>query len=91
MSTAVSVESLAVVVIVTAFALRAVFQLFPAASRRGMARLRAALGMASADAAPAAVAACNSGCGSCNSCGSSPAPRQATEAPIAFQPKSRPR
>ena len=86
MSTAINAESLAVAVIVLAFVLRALFQLFPAASRRGVARLRAAIGL-EAGASAAAAADCDSGCGSCNGCGSVRTPARTVEAPIEFQPK----
>ncbi|MGQ3057929.1 MAG: hypothetical protein ACT6T0_12140 [Nevskia sp.] len=82
----ITAESLAVGVIVLAFALRALFQLFPGVSRRGLSRLRAVFGLAPP---PAATTDCNSGCGSCNNCGSSaPTRRTADEVPISFQPKA---
>ncbi|MBA4285795.1 MAG: hypothetical protein C0434_09725 [Xanthomonadaceae bacterium] len=81
-------ESLAVAVIVLAFALRAAFQLFPAASRRGLARLRAVLGLKPA-AQAASTAACGSGCGSCNHCGGAPSAPPSSESPIQFQPRAR--
>lgn len=80
-------ESLAVAVIVLAFALRAAFQLLPTTSRRLLAGLRAVLGL---KARPAAEidSGCGSGCGTCNSCGSAAIPGKtpsAAEAPIEFQ------
>ncbi len=82
----ITAESLAVGLIVLAFALRALFQLFPGVSRRGLTRLRAALGLAPP---PAVATNCNSGCSSCNSCGSSaPTRRAADEIPISFRPKA---
>jgi len=77
-------ESLAVAVIVLAFALRAVFQLFPAASRRGFAKLLAMAGF-SASVAPTVASHCNTGCGSCNNCGTGSASVRQTEAPIEFR------
>ena len=83
-------ESLAVAVIVLAFALRAVHQLFPAVSRNAMTRLRAAIGLETVPT-PTAGGDCNSGCGSCNNCGtgSSTAKERPAEAPIRFQPPSK--
>ena len=81
-----NLESAAVAVIVLAFALRAVYQLFPAASRNAMARLRAAIGLETVPT-PTAGGDCNSGCGSCNNCGT--ATSSAAEAPIRFQPPSK--
>ena len=85
MSTAMSLESLAVAVIVLGFALRAMFQLFPAASRRGFAKLLAMAGF-STSVAPTIASNCDTGCGSCNNCGTGSASAKPTEAPIEFRP-----
>lgn len=87
MTIAITAESLAIAVIVLAFAVRALFQLFPAASRRGLGRVRVALGMKAASTS-AAAAGCSSGCGSCNNCGSTPSVATSTESPIQFQPRA---
>jgi hypothetical protein len=81
-----NLETGIVALIVLAFALRAVRQLFPASWRRIVARLRAALRL-KPTVLPAAGASCGSGCGSCGSC-DTPAPRQ-IEQPLRFQPPRR--
>ncbi len=84
MSAAMTLESLVVAVIVLGFALRAMFQLFPAASRRGFAKLLAMAGFSSS-VAPTIASHCDTGCGSCNNCGTGRVSARQTEAPIEFR------
>ena len=84
MSAAMTLESLVVAVIVLGFVLRAMFQLFPAASRRGFAKLLAIAGF-STSVAPTIASNCDTGCGSCNNCGTGHASARQTEAPIEFR------
>ncbi len=81
-----TLESLAVVLIVLAFALRAVHQLLPTASRRVINRLRGLFGMT---AAAVQKPGCDSGCGPCSGCGTPKSAADAREAPLSFerQPK----
>ncbi|WP_293367667.1 hypothetical protein [Nevskia sp.] len=76
-------ETLLVAVIVLAFALRAVHQLFPATSRRVIARVRGLLGMKAAAAVQAS--GCDAGCGPCGGCGTPKSPASAKEAPLTFE------
>jgi len=77
-----SLEAGIVAVIVLAFGLRALHQLFPATSRRLVAGLRRRLGLKTATPS-ASAAGCGSGCGSCGAC-DSPAPR-GDEQPLQFR------
>lgn len=81
-----SLETGIVALIVLAFALRGLWQLFPVTARRLVTRLRARLGFKPL-IAPAASGGCGSGCGTCGSC-DTPAPRRDAQ-PLRFHPPPR--
>jgi len=81
-----TLESLAVVVIVLAFALRAVHQLLPALSRSLIDRARRLFGL---KAATVQASGCDAGCGPCSGCGAPKSAADAKEAPLSFERQPR--
>lgn len=81
-----TIESLAVVIIVLAFALRAVHQLLPSLSRSVIDRVRRLFGL---KVATMQASGCDAGCGPCTGCGAPKSAANTKEAPLSFERQPR--